>query len=144
MERLSYRTIKRMRRDTPHSLMRRSELLAIRSSDIDWGRRRLKVSETKNGSSRTVPLTFKAATILSKYSHAVLYFRLAPDSLSQAFRRAVKAEALIDLTFHDLRHEAIIRLFETGLSIPQVAGISGHNDYRMLARYTHLHPVDLD
>ena len=50
--------------------MRRSELLAIRSSDIDWDSRRLNVPETKNGSSRTVPLTHKATTILSKYSNA--------------------------------------------------------------------------
>ena len=71
-------------------------------------------------------------------------FVLAPDSVSQAFRRAVKAERISDLTFHDLRHEAITRLFEKGLSIPQVAGISGHSDYRMLARYTHLHPIQLE
>ena len=124
--------------------MRRSELLAIRSSDIDWDSRRLNVPETKNGSSRTVPLTHKAATILSTHSHASLCFRLAPDSLSQAFRRGVKAEGITGLTFHDLRHEAITQLFERGLSIPQVAGISGHSDYRMLARYTHLHPVELE
>ena len=30
-----------------------------------------------------------------------------------------------------------------GLSIPEVALISGHRDYRMLARYTHLRPEHL-
>jgi integrase len=48
-----------------------------------------------------------------------------------------------DLHFHDLRHEAISRFFEMGLSIPEVALISGHKDYRMLARYTHLRAEDL-
>ena len=124
--------------------MRRSELLAICSAHIDWDCRHLNIHETKNGISRTVPLTLKASSTLAKYSNADHCFRIAPDSVSQAFRRAVKAEAILGLTFHDLRHEAITRLFEKGLSIPQVAGISGHNDYRMLARYTHLHPVKLE
>jgi len=43
-----------------------------------------------------------------------------------------------DLRFHDLRHEAISRFFEVGLSIPEVALISGHKDAKMLFRYTHL------
>ena len=48
-----------------------------------------------------------------------------------------------DLHFHDLRHEAISRFFEIGISIPEVALISGRKDYRMLARYTHLRAEDL-
>jgi integrase len=43
----------------------------------------------------------------------------------------------IELHFHDLRHEAISRFFELGLSVPEDALISGHRDKRMLFRYTH-------
>ena len=60
------------------------------------------------------------------------------DSVSQAFRRACHRLEDEDLHFHDLRHEAISRLFERGFSVPQVAAISGHEDFRMLARYTHI------
>src|SRR5438876_911189 len=43
-----------------------------------------------------------------------------------------KRRAKIDnLHFHDLRHEAISRFFEKGLSTPEVALISGHRDMRM-------------
>ena len=49
-----------------------------------------------------------------------------------------KRADLCDLRFHDLRHEAISRFFEMGLSIPEVALISGHKDAKMLFRYTHL------
>ena len=42
-----------------------------------------------------------------------------------------------DLNFHDLRHEAISRFFEMGLTAPEVASISGHKDIRMLFRYAH-------
>ena len=48
-----------------------------------------------------------------------------------------------NLYIHDLRHEAISRLFEMGLSIPEVALISGHRDPRMLFRYTHLRAEDV-
>lgn len=47
------------------------------------------------------------------------------------------------LRFHDLRHEAISRFCELGLTLAEVALISGQRDYRMLARYTHLQPMDL-
>ena len=40
-------------------------------------------------------------------------------------------------------HEAISRFFEKGLSIPEVALISGHKDVRMLFRYTHLKAEDI-
>jgi integrase len=44
---------------------------------------------------------------------------------------------------HDLRHEAVSRFFELGLSVPEVALISGHRDPRMLLRYTHLRAEDI-
>jgi integrase len=49
-----------------------------------------------------------------------------------------KRAGIVDLHFHDLRHEAISRFFEKGLSIPEVSLISGHKDVRQLMRYTHL------
>jgi hypothetical protein len=53
-------------------------------------------------------------------------------SFSQCARRA----GCPDLHFHDLRHEAIIRFFEMGLTTPEVASISGYRDIRMM-RYAH-------
>ena len=44
---------------------------------------------------------------------------------------------LADLRFHDLRHEAISRLFERGLNHYEVASMSGHKSMQMLKRYTH-------
>jgi site-specific recombinase XerD len=48
-----------------------------------------------------------------------------------------------DLHFHDLRHEGTSRLFEAGFSIEQVALVTGHKDWKMLRRYTHLRPEHL-
>ena len=57
--------------------------------------------------------------------------------------RAAYYPSIGDLRFHDLRHEAVSRFFEMGLSVPEVALISGHRDPRMLFRYTHLRAEDL-
>ena len=65
------------------------------------------------------------------------------SAIAQAWNRAVKRAGIVDLRFHDLRHEAISRFFEMGLSVPEVALISGHRDPRMLFRYTHLRAEDV-
>ena len=41
----------------------------------------------------------------------------------------------LNFTFHDLRHEAISRMFEKGLNVPEVASISGHKTANQLFRY---------
>ncbi|MER9402208.1 hypothetical protein NKI46_29395 [Mesorhizobium sp. M0615] len=42
-----------------------------------------------------------------------------------------------------MRHEGTSRLFEAGFSIEQVAMVTGHKDWKMLRRYTHLRPEQL-
>ena len=48
-----------------------------------------------------------------------------------------------NLRFHDLRHEAVTRLFEKGLNPIEVGMVSGHKTLSMLLRYTHLRPEEL-
>jgi integrase len=64
-------------------------------------------------------------------------------SAGTAFTRACRDLAIEDLHFHDLRHEGTSRLFEAGFSIQQVALVTGHKDWKMLRRYTHLKPETL-
>jgi integrase len=59
------------------------------------------------------------------------------------FSEAVEQLKIEDLHFHDIRHEAISRLFEAGFRIEQVSLISGHRDWSMLKRYTHIVARDL-
>ncbi|WP_107498602.1 site-specific integrase [Thalassobius sp. I31.1] len=67
-----------------------------------------------------------------------MVFPFNSDTISAAFTRACKFLEIEDLRFHDLRHEGVSRLFETGLSIPQVAAVSGHRSWSSLQRYTHI------
>ncbi len=45
---------------------------------------------------------------------------------------------LVDVRFHDLRHEATSRLFERGMNPMTVAADIGHKTLQRLKRYTHL------
>ncbi len=63
--------------------------------------------------------------------------------MGTAFRRQCRALKIDDLHFHDLRHEGTSRLFEAGFSIEQVSLMTGHKDWKMLRRYTHLRPEAL-
>src|SRR5215210_1399314 len=62
------------------------------------------------------------------------------DAVKMARRRVMTRARLPDFRYHDLRHEAVSRFFELGLTTAEVALISGHRDTRMLMRYTHLRP----
>ncbi|TAA26584.1 site-specific integrase [Pseudoxanthomonas winnipegensis] len=70
-------------------------------------------------------------------------FPYKPSSVGTAFTRACAKLAIIDLHFHDLRHEATSRLFEAGYDIPEVASVTLHSSWNELKRYTQLRPESL-
>lgn len=131
--------------------MRRGELCKIETSDINWKKQTVFLSNTKNGSDREVPLTNLAITSLKKLieqntnciaSEEPIIF-CHPDTLSHRFIKLCKAVGIKDLKLHDLRHESTSRFFEKGLSTMEVSAITGHRDLTMLKRYTHLRAEDL-
>lgn len=123
--------------------MRRSELLNLQWQHIDFQARTAHLPLTKNGLSRTIPLTPEAIRILRvrelvRPRNEVLALPMSPEAVKLSWQRIVKKAGIVDLRFHDLRHEATSRFFEMGLNVPEVALITGHRDGRMLFRYTHL------
>ncbi|MES0058803.1 site-specific integrase [Mesorhizobium sp. M0041] len=123
--------------------MRRGEILNLRWRDIDEARGSAIILETKNGYSRTIPLTpgalnvLKALAAATRQERCSQVFPLSALALRLCWDRLTERAKINDLNFHDLRHEAISRLFELGLTMPEVASISGHRDMRMLFRYAH-------
>lgn len=124
--------------------MRRSELLQLMPEHVSVTNRLVRVIDPKNGVDRNIPLTGKAYKIVCARLAGAKVFSLQPDNVTKSFLKACRSAGIAGLRFHDLRHEAISRLFEKGLSVAQVASISGHSDYRMLARYVHLGPVNFE
>jgi integrase len=130
--------------------MRLSEIYTLDWGQVDIPRRTIFLERTKNGSKRQVPLSSVALAALSGGgSGPVLPFfdgdRLATTArLSRRFARSAERAGCPGLRFHDLRHEAICRLYErTTLSDLQIAKVVGHSSTRMLARYANLRGTDL-
>ena len=129
--------------------MRLGELLSLEWPSIDLQKRVATLSLTKNGDERDVPLSTIAIEVLSHLPRniadpRVFWMWKRVDSVEHVWQRAVKRAALANLRFHDMRHEAISRLFERGLHAMEVAAISGHRTLAMLSRYTHLRAESLE
>lgn len=122
--------------------MRRGEILKLLWRDVNRADRTVHLHDTKNGKPRNVPLTLAATQLLIQAAENAnddgRVFPIERDAFKSAWKRAVPRSGVVDIRFHDLRHEAISRFFEMGLSLPEVAVISGHKDPRMLIRYTHI------
>lgn len=124
--------------------MRRSELVMLRKDQVRG--RVAFLEETKNGERRSVPLSKRAVELLDGLPTPIdggRFFHLKLDSVSNYFALACEAAKIKDLRLHDMRHEATSRLFERGLSMMEIASITGHKTLSMLKRYTHLCPNDL-
>ncbi|MCD6527291.1 MAG: site-specific integrase [Desulfuromonas sp.] len=124
--------------------MRQGELLSIRWKDVNLKQRTIFLSDTKNGENRSVPLSTTAIATLKKIPRDISTPLVFPVlGVSRKFSLACKAAEIVDLRFHDLRHEATSRLFEKSLNPMEVASITGHKTLQMLKRYTHLRAEDL-
>ncbi len=117
--------------------MRQGELLRLRWEHIDLQRRTAHLPDTKNGEARTVPLSMTAVAALRdlpRSLHGDVFPGVTTEAVKRSYMRAIRRAGIEDLRFHDLRHEATTRLFEKGLNIMEVAGITGRKDRRLLRR----------
>jgi len=126
------------------STRRQEEITRITWKGLDADHSRVFITDMKHPGDKTgndvwcdLPdPALKIALAMPKSNDRV--FPYHSDTISAAFTRACKFLGIEDLRFHDLRHEGVTRLFETGLSIPQVAAVSGHRSWSSLQRYTHI------
>lgn len=126
--------------------MRQGELLGLRWEDIDRVKKSAYLHETKNGEFRAAPLTSKALSVLDALPRSIdgVVLPVERMTLYHAFMYACKRAKIKNFTWHDLRHEAMSRLAESGqFSMLEMSEISGHKTLQMLKRYTHLHASDL-
>ena len=118
--------------------LRRGEISNLKWTDIDRPNRLLTVRLSKTNTPRTIPLSESSIAVLEAvYGQSESVFDMSTNAIRLAWQRLRKKAQLGDVRFHDLRHEAISRLFELGLTVPEVASISGHKTTSMLFRYAH-------
>lgn len=134
--------------------MRRGEILRLTWSNVDMRGRRLTLLDTKNGTTRVLPITSKAYEVLDEWKQAKVRridtdlvfpgqaaFNTGPASIRTAWLFAVKRAGIVDFRFHDLRHSCASYLAMNGCSLLEIAAVLGHKTLAMVQRYAHLSEV---
>ena len=118
--------------------MRLGEMLQMKWKDLDAQSSTLLLTDTKNGSSRVIPLSQCALDVIKNLPNGnENIIPVTYSAVKSAWQRLCNRCGIEDLRFHDLRHEAISRFFEYGLTLPEIANISGHYTKSQLLRYAH-------
>lgn len=135
------------------SAMRQGEIHALKWSDIDESKGVItlmrKDKDAPGGKSKCyIPLLkgvrealLRSQNVLGQGPNLVNVQRAS--SISDCFARLTTKVGIDDLRFHDLRHEAISRMFEKGMRVEQVRVVSGHRTLDQLSRYVNLRAQDL-
>lgn len=125
-----------------HTGMRRSEILALRWSDVDLRRRTLTLTHTKNNERRVIPVNDTVAAVLKALPRHLntdaLFPGLNGPMVTRAFWRACRKAGVPNLRLHDLRHTFASYLAMGGFNLRTIQQLLGHKDLRMTARYSHL------
>jgi integrase len=147
------------------SAMRLSEMYTLSLDQVELAKKTVFLDKTKNGDKRQVPLSSVALALFNEYlsdreipahhpqdlvfpwwngDRSPKVRATVSDYLSKRFIDIFQQAGCEGLKFHDLRHEAVSRLFErTTLSESQIMKISGHKSHRMMMRYANLRGSDL-
>jgi integrase len=130
--------------------MRAGEICRITWADVNYEDQTVIIRDRKDpqekmGNDQVVPVLDDAWKILiaqPKTDDRIFPFNEA--TISTIFPRACEALGIVDLHFHDLRHEGTSQLFEVlHYEIQEAAIFTGHKDWTMLKRYVHLRAKNL-
>jgi integrase len=130
---------------------RRGELLRLEWPDIDMQRREITLRNTKNGETRTVPMTPEVYKVFTELwqerrldTQRVFLYKDKPiRDVKTAFDKACRRAGIMNLRLHDLRHTASTNLRRAGVDATTAMKIVGHKSERMHRRYNTVEPEDL-
>ncbi len=129
-----------------YSTFRESEICRIKYSQLDQNNGFIIIENRKDpnnkyGNHQKVPIPQECLDIISMqpvFEGEDRIFPYKPLSVAKRFSEVTFKLGFDKVRFHSFRHEGISRLFELGMSIPEVALRSGHRTWEHLRRYTHL------
>lgn len=125
--------------------MRKGELLAMTRDNLHVTEHYVLLPDTKNGTSRKVPLSsvaLAAIKVTPKQGVDPRIFPVSETVLKDYWLDAMKQAGIEDFHFHDLRHEATSRMARK-LPMHDLMKVTGHKTAAMLARYYHPIPADI-
>jgi integrase len=128
--------------------LRKGEIYKLTASDIQLQNNLLVVADSKNGTSRQIPISDNIREILKDYQENTKTGFLFGSCNCMPFRRAVEACGLnqgvkdvrYKIVFHSLRHTFASWLVQANTSLQVVSQLLGHSNLTMTMRYAHLAP----
>jgi integrase len=129
-----------------HTGIRRVEQYKLLWPDVDLQARRVTLRQTKNGTTRHVPLNsvaVRAFRTLWERSQGQGRVFIGEYGLPLARPRywweaAIEVAKLKDFHWHDLRHTFASRCVMAGVDLRTLAQLLGHKTLQMVMRYSHL------
>jgi integrase len=103
--------------------------------DLHGARITLLEGETKNGQSRTLPLSAALVELLSAVKHREGAVFPSKRSLQAAWKTATAKAGIEGLLIHDLRRSAVRNMMKAGAQQAEAMKISGHKDASVFQRY---------
>ena len=124
---------------------RLSEIRTLRWTEVDVGRRMLRLGDSKTGE-KTIHLSDAALEVLSRIprlpDNPYVICGEKPGAhlvnLQKPWRRIRRLAGLDDVRIHDLRHSFASVAAAQGLSLPVIGALLGHSQPATTARYAHL------
>jgi len=121
---------------------RQGELLGVRWGTIDLGAGLIRFDDTKNGTSRTLPLPEASKRVLERRKDVKggPFAMLTTDRCTTLWNQMKEGLGLQDdeeFVFHSLRHEALSRLGDRNTNALTIKAIAGHANVTTTQRYVH-------
>jgi len=129
-----------------HSGMRKGEILKLKWKDVDLDEGEIKVTESKSGKARILPVNSTLRGLLlglkSQNGQSEYVFENPKTGkpfldLKRSFSGACRKVGIENLRFHDLRHTFASRLVKKGADLMIVKELMGHSSVVTTQRYTH-------
>jgi integrase len=132
--------------------MRLSEQFTLEWPEVSFGRNRIFLDKTKNGSDREIPMskTCREAFLAlhqQRTKEGRIFQSMRGEPLNTPrkwFETAIEEAKIPNFTWHDLRHTFCSRLIMAGVDLKTAQTLMGHKTISMTARYAHLSSAHLD
>jgi integrase len=139
-----------------HTGMRKGEILGLTWEHVNWERKTVLLTDTKNGESRRLPIDAILLRELSDHrtrvTNEVLVLpsydrngKVVPrNDVNGSFEKALSDAGSANFRFHDLRHTFASQYMMSAGQLCTLSKILGHKDLRMTQRYAKLSSQFID